>query len=399
MYCETQKELEDFVDRARNSEVLAIDTEFLREKTYYAKLCLLQLSTDDEVLIVDPFAHCDLTVLAELFENENITKLVHAGNQDLEILFRVVGVLPCPVFDTQLAAALIGFPQQIGYGALVQSLCGVSLKKGDSFTDWSARPLAASQLKYAADDVIYLPPMYRKLKERLEELDRLSWLDEDFAELSSPEFYFDDPRERLRRLKRANTLSRVQLACAREVAEWREVEARQHDIPRKWVLTDEQVVEACKREPRSIEELFMVRGIRERLAIREARALLAAIERGLKTPADQLPLLDNGGRNEPNVDVQLDLMNALVRLRAKQNSIAPQVLASHSELTLLARGHAKGLDILSGWRRHMIGDELLMLLEGKIALGLKGEELCVINVEGETDKGKTAEGKPTKGKC
>ncbi len=381
-----------FASRARNSEVLAIDTEFMREKTYYAKLCLLQLATDDEVALVDPFADVDLTVLAELFEDEHITKLVHAGNQDLEILLRAVGVLPNPIFDTQMAAALIGYPQQIGYGALVQSLCGVSLKKGDSFTDWSQRPLAASQLEYAADDVIYLPAMYRKLKERLEELDRLAWLEDDFAELSSPEFYFDDPRERFRRLKRANTLSRIQLACAREVAEWRENEARRHDIPRKWVLTDEQVVEACKREPRSIDELFMVRGIRERLAIREARALLAAIDRGLKTPADKLPMLDYGGRNEPNVDVQLDLMNALVRLRAKQNDIAPQVLANHNDLTQLARGHTDGLGVLSGWRRQMIGDELLMLLQGKISLGLCGDELCVINVEGKTLENTTAEG-------
>ena len=165
-----------------HSSVLAIDTEFLREKTYYAKLCLIQLATDDETAIVDPFAVDDLKVLAPVLRNENVMKLFHAGNQDLEILLREVGVLPHPLFDTQVAAALLGHTQQIGYAALVHAECGVTLKKIDSFTDWSRRPLSDSQLEYAADDVVYLPRMYERMRAQLVELGRLAWLDRDFED-------------------------------------------------------------------------------------------------------------------------------------------------------------------------------------------------------------------------
>ena len=246
MYIATQENLAAFVERARSSSVLAIDTEFLREKTYYAKLCLLQMATDDEVVIVDPFEMDDLSVMAPLLEDERIVKLFHAAGQDLEIILREVGVLPRPVFDTQIAAALLGHTQQIGYAALVHAECGVSLKKIDSFTDWSRRPLSASQRDYAADDVVYLPRLYAGMRAALEEKGRLHWLDHDFEELSDPARYEANERERFRRLKRVSQLSRRQLSAAREVAAWRELEAQRRDVPRKWVVTDEQIVAACK---------------------------------------------------------------------------------------------------------------------------------------------------------
>ena len=174
-YIANQENLEAFVRRAASSSVLAIDTEFLREKTYYANLCLLQLATDTEVAVVDPFAIEDLAVVVPLLEDPSIVKLFHAGSQDLEILYRELGVLPSPLFDTQVAATLLGHTQQIGYGPLVHSLCGVNLKKSDSFTDWSRRPLSDSQLEYAADDVVYLPKMYRIMRERLGELLGSHW--------------------------------------------------------------------------------------------------------------------------------------------------------------------------------------------------------------------------------
>ena len=189
MYIANQESLEAFVERARSSSVLAIDTEFLREKTYYAKLCLLQLATDDEAVIVDPFEVDDLGVLEPLLADEGIVKLFHAGGQDLEIILREVGVIPRPVFDTQVAAALLGYTQQIGYAALVHAECGVSLKKIDSFTDWSRRPLSDSQREYAADDVVYLPRLYASMRAALEEKGRLSWLDRDFEELCDPARY------------------------------------------------------------------------------------------------------------------------------------------------------------------------------------------------------------------
>lgn len=372
MYIATQENLAAFVERARSSSVLAIDTEFLREKTYYAKLCLLQMATDDEVVIVDPFEMDDLSVMAPLLEDERIVKLFHAAGQDLEIILREVGVLPRPVFDTQIAAALLGHTQQIGYAALVHAECGVSLKKIDSFTDWSRRPLSASQRDYAADDVVYLPRLYAGMRAALEEKGRLHWLDHDFEELSDPARYEANERERFRRLKRVSQLSRRQLSAAREVAAWRELEAQRRDVPRKWVVTDEQIVEACKREARTIDELFMVRGLSDRLSTKDARAVVSLISSALSAPPDTWPELDRCGKSEPNVDAELDLMSALVRLRAKENGIAFPTLASHDDLARVARGYREGVDLLRGWRRAIVGEELLELLDGRLTLSLDG---------------------------
>ena len=377
MYITTREELEDFVERAKSSTVLAIDTEFLREKTYYPKLCLLQLATDDEVVIVDPFCVKDLEPLKTLLLDENIVKLFHAGHQDLEIILYDIGCLPNPIFDTQVAATLLGQVQQIGYAALVHSVCGVKLKKMDSFTDWSVRPLAESQLEYAADDVVYLPEVYRKLKAELEEKGRLEWLANDFAEMSNPETFMIDERERFRRLKHVAQLNRRQMAAAREIAAWREIEARKRNIPRKWVLTDEQIVEACKREPRTIDDLFMVRGIRERLSTRDARAVIALMVAALDSSPEAWPELQQAPRSERNVDAQVDLMMAIVRLRARENDIAIQTLASHSDLVKVARGHYEGAEILKGWKRDIVGAELVELVEGRIRLGIVGDRVVV----------------------
>lgn len=377
MYIANQENLVAFVERAMQSSVLAIDTEFLREKTYYAKLCLLQLATDDETAIVDPFEVDDLSVLAPVLQNENVMKLFHAGSQDLEILLREVGVLPWPLFDTQVAAALLGHTQQIGYAALVHAECGVTLKKIDSFTDWSRRPLSASQLEYAADDVVYLPRMYERMRAQLEAKGRLSWLDRDFEELADPAKYATNERDRYRRLKRVSQLSRRQLSAAREVAAWRELTAQHRDVPRKWVITDEQIVEACKREARTIDELFMVRGMSERLSTKDARTIVSLINSALNATPDTWPELDRCGKNEPNVDAELDLMTTLVRLRAKQNDVAFPTLASHDDLARVARGYREGIDLLRGWRRTLVGEELLELLEGRLSLSLAHGEIKV----------------------
>lgn len=377
MYVTDQESLEAFVERARSSEVLAIDTEFLREKTYRAKLCLLQLGTDDEVAIVDPFAVDDLGVVVPLLENPSIMKLFHAGTQDLEILYHDLGVLPHPLFDTQVAAALLGCTQQVGYGALVHSVLGVTLKKTDSFTDWSQRPLTESQLEYAADDVAYLPGLYREMRRRLEEKGRLGWLAPDFADLEDPSHYEQDPYDRFRRLRRVNQLTGRHLAMAREVAAWREEQAIRRNVPRKWVLSDEQVVEVCKREVRTIDDLFMIRGVRNRVSTRDARSLVERMRKAAALPKAQWPVLDRAVKSERNVDAEVDLMNALVRLRARENDIAMQTLASHSDLCQVARGHTEDVAVLRGWRREIVGEDLLDLLAGRLSLRLDGAELVV----------------------
>ena len=377
MYIASQDELESFIQRARTSSLLAIDTEFLREKTYYPKLCLMQMATDDEVVIIDPFAVTDLTVLKELFLDESIVKVFHAGRQDIEIIIYDIGCVPKPIFDTQVAAALLGQTQQIGYASLVHALCGVKLKKTDSFTDWSVRPLSESQLQYAADDVIYLPQMYAAMKEKLEAKGRLEWLESDFEELSREETYVVDERDRYRKLKHYTQLSRRQMAAAREMSAWREIEARRRNVPRKWVLTDEQIVEACKREPRRIDDLFMVRGVRERLTVKDARAVIELVTSALDSAPDAWPVMPANNRSEPNVDAQVDMLMSVVRLRARENGIAVPTLASHSDLVAIARGHYDDVDILKGWRRELIGNELVELLEGRLGLCIDHGKVCV----------------------
>jgi ribonuclease D len=374
MYIDSQAAFEEYLETAKHAQVLAIDTEFLREKTYYATLCLLQLNADGEVAVVDPF-EVDITVLGPLLEDTGIVKLFHAGHQDIEIIVHEIGCTPSPVFDTQVAAALIGQTQQVGYGPLVHSVCGVKIAKADSYTDWSQRPLTESQIKYAAEDVIYLPEMYRKMSDALQKKGRLDWLENDFAELSDIKNYLVDERERYKKLKHVQQLSRRQMAAAREMAAWREFQAQKRNIPRKWVLSDEQIVEACKREPRTIDDLFMVRGMREKLSTRDARTLISLVRSALDGSPETWPDLDRGGKSEPNVDIQCDLMMAIVRLRARQNDIAVQTLASHSDLQRIARGHYDDVELLRGWRREMVGEELIRFMNGEISLSIENRKM------------------------
>lgn len=378
MLVENDAQLKDFLALCENSSYMAIDTEFLREKTYYAKLCLIQIAVEGCTAIIDPFTIEDLSVMAPVLTNQSVVKIFHASSQDIEILYHETGVVPDPVFDTQVAAALLGKSQQASYAALVQSFCQVTLPKKDSFTDWSRRPLSPSQVEYAADDVTYLPRIYHDMIEELNEKGRLSWLNDAFAEISNPKKYEVDPRNRYRKLKRVNQLSQRQMAAAREFAAWREERAQKMNIPRKWVVSDEQIVEACRREPRSLDELYMVRGLKESLKSGDARHVLQLINKGLTCPEEDLPQTKTNQRSEANVDIAVDLMNAIVRLRARENKIAPQTLAPHAELMKLARGHDEDCELLKGWRYHVVGKELSDFLEGKFLLQLIDGNLKII---------------------
>ena len=381
MLVENDAQLKEFLALCEKSSYMAIDTEFLREKTYYAKLCLIQVAIEGASAIIDPFTIEDLTVMASVLTNKKIVKIFHASSQDIEILYHETGVVPTPVFDTQVAAALLGKSQQASYAALVQSFCQVTLPKKDSFTDWSRRPLSPSQVEYAADDVTYLPRIYNDMVKQLTEKGRMSWLDDAFAEISNPSKYEVDPRSRYRKLKRVNQLSPRQMAAAREFAAWRELRAQKLNIPRKWVVSDEQIVEACRREPRSLDELYMVRGLRESLKAGDARHVLKLIQTGLNCPEEDLPQTKVSQRSEANVDIAVDLMNAIVRLRARENKIAPQTLAPHAELMKLARGHDEDCDLLKGWRYRVVGKELSDFLEGKFLLQLVDGNLKIIRSE------------------
>lgn len=243
------------------------------------------MGIENEIAIVDPFKIRNLAALADVLVDPSIVKIFHACSQDVEILYHETGVVPSPIFDTQIAAAVLGKTQQASYSSLVSQYCDVNLPKKDSFTDWSQRPLSDSQIHYAADDVKYLPQIYYEMLAQLKKKNRLSWLEETFADLSKKEKYEIDPRVRYKKLKRVNQLNARQQAAAREFAAWRELQAQRLNIPRKWVVSDEQIVEACRREARTLDELYMVRGMKESLKTSEARRVLAVLIAGLDCSA------------------------------------------------------------------------------------------------------------------
>ncbi len=365
---ETDDALELFIESCMKSSYMAIDTEFLREKTYYPKTCLVQIGIEDTIAIIDPFPLKNLKALARPLTDPGILKIFHACTQDMEIILRETGVLPAPVFDTQIAATLLGKNQQASYALLVSQYCDIELAKKDSFTDWSRRPLSASQVQYAAEDVLYLPQIHEKMIRALTEKNRLDWLTESFEELSHPDRYIIDPYERYKKLKRVNQLKPRQMAAAREFAAWRELKAQSRNIPRKWIVSDEQIVEACRREACTLDELFMVRGLRDALRTSDAREVIACIKKGLNCPKDDLPALKNKSRSEANVDAVVDVMSGIARKCSKENDIAVQTLAPHAELTKLARGHYDECELLKGWRKHLLGNQLLDLLTGRVSL-------------------------------
>jgi ribonuclease D len=370
VYVRDDAALRALAESMRGADAIAIDTEFMREKTYYARLCLIQVATDDIVAAIDPFAVKDLGPLFELMRDERCVKVFHAGSQDLEIFYRLMGEVPAPVFDTQVAATLTGLPTQVGYQQLIRSLVGVELDKAHSFTDWARRPLSEDQVEYALDDVRYLTRAYRTLCEVLDRGGRLGWLAEDFARMADPATYDVVPGEQFLRVKRASVLDRRSLAVLREVAAWREREAQERDIPRRWLVSDESLIEIARRAPGDRTALLAVRGLNEQVVRRSGEDILEAVKRGRSLPEDDLPKIEKRKRLHGEVEELADLMSALVRLRAKEHDVAPTLLATRDDLERFAGGERDGSPLASGWRHTLVGSELEALLNGEIALSV-----------------------------
>ncbi len=369
LYLSTQEELAAFCERAAASKVLAVDTEFLREKTFFPKLCLVQVAAGEDIAAIDPILIEDLSPLAALFEDPSITKVFHACSQDLEVLLDGMGVECAPVFDTQLAAAFLGLRQQVSYASLVESYCGVRLPKAESLTDWSRRPLDPEQLSYAEDDVRYLPGIYDRMVSELVGRDRLSWVTPEMERLCDFSRIRRDPREAYLRLRRASSLTRRQLAVAREVCAWRERVAAERDIPRKWVISDEVVVEVCKRAPSSVERLRRIRGI-DQMAERDALSLVDAVARGVACPAEECPKMTRHARPSAETEGVIDLMYAVLRLVSEKSGVATQLIATRDDLLdfLLDRGSSR---LAHDWRWELAGSTLDRLLAGEVGLTVK----------------------------
>ena len=369
VYIATQEELDAFCREAARERVIAVDTEFLREKTYFPKLCLVQVRAGERIAAIDPILVGDLTPLAKIFEDPEVTKVFHACSQDLEVILDGMGCTCASVFDTQLAAAFLGLRQQVSYGSLVEAYCDVHLAKAESLTDWSRRPLDPEQLTYAEDDVRYLPGIYERMVAQLVEKDRLSWVAPEMEALTDPAHIQRAPEEAYLRLKRSSSLTRRQLAIAREVCAWRERLAAKRDVPRKWVASDEVLVEICKRMPRSPERLRRIRGT-EQIAPRDAEALVAAVERGMACPADECPHVQRRMRPSAETESVVDLMYAMLRLISERSGVATQLIATRDDLLDFVTDRKK-CRLATSWRWELAGRTLARLLDGEVGLTVK----------------------------
>ncbi len=381
----SRQQLDEVLASVRAAGRMGLDTEFLREKTYFARLCLAQVATPERVFLIDPTRGLDVSPLAGLLADPAIETIVHAGWQDLQLFYQRTGCVPANVFDVQLGAGFAGLSASLAYGRLVQEVMGVELEKGEAYTDWCRRPLTDKQLRYAADDVRYLLPVAERLKAKLAELGRSEWAAEEMRWLETPEAYAVD-EEVWRKVTGQGNLSPRQAAVLRELAHWREEAAAQRDLPRGWLVKDVTLVEIARRSPSSVAELKTIRGIEPREAERYAPGILKAIERGHEAPPVKRP-------TAPNKHIQMrarmiaGLADALLRARAEQAGIAPELVASRSELDALLFAVLSGrVDdsehrLLQGWRRDLAGDPIVGLASGRCALRVIEEPPYVDEVE------------------
>ncbi len=377
MYISTHEELAAFCERARAFDAVAIDTEFLRERTFHPRLCLVQAATPDECVAIDPLAIRDLSPLAELMRDESTVKVFHACSQDMEVLYNTLGALPQPIFDTQIAAAFLGERLQISYHNLVQTFCDVSLPKTESLTDWSRRPLTDKQVEYAIDDVRYLIVSYACMVEKLEAQGRVRWVLDETRPLADISHYELDRRAAYKRVKRVSSCTRKQLAIARELASWREGLASKRDIPRKWVMSDDVLLALVKRAPRDPVSFRSIRGT-DQLSERDVDGALLAIKNGLRCPPDNYPPAFHVRRGaSAELESVTDLMYALIRIVSERSGVATAMIASRDDLVSYVE-HPEKSRLREGWRFELVGSLLDDLLAGNMGLTVKDRAVQIL---------------------
>ncbi len=385
-FVRTHEKLTDLCDHLRSVPRFALDTEFISERRFSPELGIIQIGTDEQAKIIDPQSVEDLSPFCEVLCDKHVEKVVHAGRQDLEIFYRLGGEIPTPVFDTQIAAALVGIGEQISYTRLVEDLLGVSLKRHEGFTDWRERPLSENQIEYALDDVRYLLPVADRLRRRLRRLGRLKWAREEFAGLIADiQTTQSPPEERYRQVRRWGTLSPRRLAVLRELAAWRESEAERRNRPRGRIIPDEVLVEIARRSPTTLSQLKKIRALNPGIVKHEGNQLLEAVERGLDVREDQWPSRKaQPGKAKPPPGL-VDLLSTVLRARAEELRIAPTILAKRQDLERLAVDRNARVPVLQGWRYELIGKELVDLLEGKRFAGFDPGERKVRTFGSEQD--------------
>lgn len=375
--------LEGFCRRLSRSSYITVDTEFMREKTFWPILCLVQVAGPDEVRAIDALAEgIDLTPLFDLLADHSILKVFHAARQDLEIFQKLSGRLPEPLFDTQVAAMVCGFGDSVGYEALISTLTNNRVDKSSRFTDWSLRPLSERQISYALEDVTFLREAYEKLHDMLEANGRAAWLEEEMTVLMTLATYEPDPREIFRRIKAGNANGRC-LAVLREVCAWREEEARRRDQPRNRILRDEALLEIAHHAPLTVDDLARTRGLSRRLADGAAgQAILAAVKRGLAVPKEEQPNIQTKRELPRGIGPVSELLKVLLKMKCDESGVAQKLLASVADVEALAAfGEDSDVKALHGWRRQVFGEDALKLRAGKTALAIKGKRLELVNRE------------------
>ncbi|MEO1015616.1 MAG: ribonuclease D [Pseudomonadota bacterium] len=377
----TTEELSAFCDEIKTQEFVTVDTEFMREKTYWPILCLIQVAAPNAEAIIDPLPEeIDLAPLLDLLALQDVVKVFHAARQDVEIFVRLMGRPPAPLFDTQVAAMACGFGDQIGYEPLMRALLGAKIDKGSRFTDWSRRPLSDKQLTYALSDVTHLRDAYPILARKLDRDDRRDWVAEEMSALIDPGLYRTEPEEAWRRLKLRNVRP-SEIGAVMKLAEWREREAQGRDVPRGRIIKDEAIFEIARLKPQTADDLARARSLpngteRSKFGV----AILDAVKEGGAIPREELPKVDrNPNRTPPPPDV-VDMLKVVLKRQCERHDVAPRLIASGADLEELALNPQADIPALKGWRREVFGEAAEKVMRGEIALRLVGGKLDLVEL-------------------
>jgi len=377
-------ELQDLCKRLEKAEFVTVDTEFLRDNTYYPKLCLVQVADDEGAHAIDPLAEgLDLTPLTDLLANEQVLKVMHACRQDMEIFYQMMGTLPAPIFDTQVAAMVCGFGDSVGYETLVTKIAKAQLDKSARYTDWSKRPLTKTQLSYALGDVTHLRTIYRTLAAELEETGRVSWVDEETAVLRDPSIYSVDPEEAWQRLKVRTNKPRF-LGILKSLAAWRERQAQERDLPRNRVAKDETLFEIAAHPPKDVAGLDRIRSIPKGFSrSRAGKTLMDALQDGLNMPEGDLPQIERA-KPRPATPPMADLLKVLLKIKSQNAKVAARMVASSQELEAWAAEPDKvDIKAMHGWRYQIFGADAQKLMRGDLALTAHNGDIEVVELEAE----------------
>jgi ribonuclease D len=387
MYITTESELVSLVDSLRHCEVLAIDTEFVREKTYFHRLGLIQVAGNGICAAVDPISIRDLSPFLDLVRDTRILKVFHAGKQDLEILHRLInGEVVRPVFDTQVAAALVGWGAQISFAKIVHKVTGKKIHKTETYSDWCRRPLSASQIEYAVDDVRYLVPVYERLVRLLKKMNRLEWLQGELEDLTDGEnFKLPAPRRQFLKIKNFRMLKPRNLAVLMELAAWREEEAMRRDCLPRSIIRDEPLLEIARLLPEDAKSLAAIRGFNSKEVAQGGDKIFNAIRIGLEVPEDQIPAIpeNEGYSTRPGIEA---LLAAYVQIRAEEMRIEPNILADRKMIHEFVKAYEQkqdfsNLHLFQGWRKDLIGLALFSLIDGKEGLAVNTSgDVCLIPI-------------------